>query len=78
MMRKFFFFVMVLFFQGADFVLASECIEIGREIAVQKNGVLVRSTSVVKDGRDTCVVVVVVPAHEGEKLRRIEVTVPAD
>ncbi|AGF75550.1 hypothetical protein [Bartonella vinsonii] len=78
MMRKFFFFVMVLVFLGADSVLAFECIEIGREIAVQKSGVLVRSTPVVKDGRDTCVVVVVVPAREGEKLRRVEVTVPVD
>ncbi|EJF87611.1 hypothetical protein ME1_01213 [Bartonella vinsonii subsp. arupensis OK-94-513] len=77
MMRKFFF-AMVLVFLDAASVLASECIEIGRGIAAQKSGVLVRSTPVVKEGRDMCVVVFIVPAHEGEKLRRVEVAVPAD
>ncbi|UTO27731.1 hypothetical protein [Bartonella harrusi] len=78
MMRKFFLFVMIAVFLGANSVLAAGCAEVGKKVATHENGVLVRSTPVIKDGRDTCVVVVVAPAREGEKLRRIEVTVPAD
>ncbi|WP_074380880.1 hypothetical protein [Bartonella doshiae] len=78
MMEKIFFFLMIIVFLGVDSVLAAECMEVGKKVAAQERGVLVRSKSVVKDGKDLCVVVVVVPAHDGEKLRRVEVFVPAD
>ncbi|WP_034987677.1 hypothetical protein [Bartonella florencae] len=78
MMQKFFLFMMIALFLGADSVSAAGCAEIGRKAASQENGVLVRSKSVVQDGKEMCTVVVIVPAHNGEKLRRVEVVVPAD
>ncbi|EJF81555.1 Uncharacterised protein [Candidatus Bartonella washoeensis] len=78
MMKRIFLFIMIAVLLGADSVLAAECTEVGRKVAVQHSGVLVRSTPIVQDGRDMCVVVVVVPAREGKKLRRVEVSVPTD
>ncbi|EJF75264.1 hypothetical protein HWV54_05810 [Bartonella alsatica] len=78
MMKKVFLFVMITAFLGTDSVLAAGCTEVGKGIATQKNGVLVRSKPVVQDGKDMCMIVVVVPARDGEKLRRVEVFVPAD
>ncbi|UNE54910.1 hypothetical protein [Bartonella machadoae] len=78
MMEKVFLFLMITVFFGANSVLAASCVEVGRKVANQENGVLMRSTPVVKDGRDMCVIVVVSPAREDKKLRRIEVTVPAN
>lgn len=69
---------MIAVFLGTDSVLAAECAEVGKGVAVQQSGVLVRSTPIVQDGRNMCVVVVVVPAREGKKLRRVEVSVPLD
>ncbi|WP_208435298.1 hypothetical protein [Bartonella phoceensis] len=78
MMKKFFLFIIIVVFLGADSVLAAGCAEVGRKVAAQENGVLVRSKPVVQDGKDMCMIVVVVPAREGEKLRRVEIFVPAD
>ncbi|GAA4660139.1 hypothetical protein GCM10023262_04860 [Bartonella pachyuromydis] len=69
--------MVVAIFWGADFVLASECAEVGKKVSARENGVLVRSKPVVQDGKDMCDIVVVVPARNGEKLRRVEVSVPA-
>ncbi|GAA5093662.1 hypothetical protein GCM10023260_00090 [Bartonella acomydis] len=77
-MKKVFLFLTIAFFLGADSVLAAECTEMGRKVASQENGVLVRSKPVVQDGKDMCMIVVVVPARNGEKLRRVEVVVPVD
>ncbi len=63
---------------GANSVLAAGCAEVGRRVATQENGVLVRSKPVVQNGKDMCMIVFIVPAHDGEKLRRVEVFVPAD
>ncbi|WP_208441465.1 hypothetical protein [Bartonella raoultii] len=78
MMKKFFLFMIIVVFWGADSVLSSECAEVGKKVSAQENGVLVRSKPVVQDGKDMCVIVVVIPARNGEKLRRVEVSVPAD
>ncbi|PIT69950.1 hypothetical protein [Bartonella tribocorum] len=78
MMKKVFLFVIMAVFLGADSVLAAGCAEVGKKIATQEKGVLVRAKLVVEDGRDVCAIVVVVPARNGEKLRRVEVEVPAD
>ncbi|WP_375616045.1 hypothetical protein [Bartonella sp. AP58NXGY] len=78
MMKKVFLVVMLASFLGADSVLAADCAEVGKKVAIQEKGVLVRSKLVVEDGRDMCAIVVVVPARNGEKLRRVEVVVPAD
>ncbi|WP_455478572.1 hypothetical protein V3565_01505 [Bartonella sp. B10] len=78
MIKKVSLFMIISLFFGAESVLASECAEVGKEVAAQKSGVLVRSTPVVQDGKDMCLVVVVLPAREGKKLSRVEVFVPAD
>lgn len=76
MMKKFFLFMMISIFGGADSVVAAGCVEVGKKIATQENGVLVRLKPVVQDGKNMCMVVVVVPARDGEKPRRVEVFVP--
>ncbi|MBB5073551.1 hypothetical protein HNQ69_000672 [Bartonella callosciuri] len=78
MIKKVFLFAMIAVFLGANPMLASGCAELGRRVAAQENGVLVRLKPVVQDGKDMCMVVVVVPARDGKKLRRVEVFVPAD
>lgn len=78
MMKKVLLFVIIVAFLGADSVMAAGCAEVGKRVATQEKGVLVRSKLVVQDGRDMCAVVVVIPARNGEKLRRVEAFVPAD
>ncbi|EJF86581.1 hypothetical protein [Bartonella rattimassiliensis] len=78
MMKKISLFVMLAAFGGADYVLAAGCSEVGKKIATQEKGILVRSKLVVEAGADMCAIVVVVPARNGEKLRRVEFFVPAD
>ncbi|WP_336294063.1 hypothetical protein [Bartonella sp. CB169] len=78
MMKKIFLFIMIAVFFRVDSILAADCTKVGRKIATQEDGVLVRSKSVVQDGKDMCMIVVVVSARAGEKLRRVEVFAPAD
>ncbi|WP_455477330.1 hypothetical protein [Bartonella sp. B41] len=69
---------MIVILFGTDFVLAAECTEVGRMVAAQQNGVLMSSKHIVQDGRNICIVVVIVPAHKGKKLSRVEISIPAD
>ncbi|EJF90578.1 hypothetical protein [Bartonella tamiae] len=62
---------------GATGVLAADCAEVGKRVAEEQAGRLARSTPVVQNGQNMCVVVVIVPASNGEKPRRVEVAVPA-
>ncbi|WCR55345.1 hypothetical protein [Bartonella clarridgeiae] len=78
MMKKVFFFAMFISLIGFDSVLAADCVEVGKKIAVQQGGTLTRSTPSIRDDKNMCVVVIVIPAHNGNKLRRVEVVVAAD
>ncbi|MBX4336104.1 hypothetical protein [Bartonella raoultii] len=78
MMKKVFSFIIIAVLLGADSVLAAGCSVVGKKVATQEDGVLVSLKPVIHEGKDMCMVVVVVPAHDGEKLRRVEVFVPAD
>ncbi|WP_273717650.1 MULTISPECIES: hypothetical protein [Bartonella] len=78
MMKKVFLFVLITAFLGADSVMAAGCVEAGKKVATQEKGVLVRSELVVHDGKNMCAIVLVVPARNGEKLRRVEFFVPTD
>ncbi|MCZ2203853.1 hypothetical protein [Bartonella sp. A05] len=78
MMKKIVLFALFLCLIDMNFVLAADCTEVGKRVATQQGGMLARSVPIVQDGYNMCVVVVVVPAHHGERPRRIEVTVPAD
>ncbi|CAF27278.1 hypothetical protein BH04700 [Bartonella henselae str. Houston-1] len=77
-MKKVFLFLMIAVFLDTNSVRAAECAKIGKKLATQKKAVLVRSTPVVQEGRGICVVVFVVPARDGKKLHRVEISVPAD
>ncbi|AQX19412.1 hypothetical protein [Bartonella sp. WD16.2] len=78
MIEKIFLFIMCLNIIGVDSVLAADCAEVGKRIASYQGGTLTRSTPIVQDGENMCVVVIVVPAHNGKRPRRVEVVIPAD
>ncbi|MGL2349000.1 hypothetical protein ACOWKN_02725 [Helicobacter pylori] len=63
---------------SVDSVLAADCAEVGKKVSSRQGGTLTRSTPIVRDGENMCVVVIVMPAHNGKKPRRVEVVVPAD
>lgn len=43
-----------------------------------EGGTLARATSQTQNGREVCVVVVLIPGKDGERPRRVEVAVPAN
>lgn len=55
---------------------AEDCAVLGQKVASDQAGELSSATASTKNGRPICVVVVVVPGHNGEKARRVEVAVP--
>ncbi|MEP7456802.1 hypothetical protein [Phyllobacterium sp. SB3] len=57
--------------------LAADCSAVGQQVADAQGGTLARATSVVQNGKEVCVVVVLVPGKDGERPRRVEVAVPA-
>lgn len=58
--------------------MATDCNAIGQKIADEQGGQLSKATSVVQNGSNVCVVVVIVPGRNGEQPRRVEVAVPAN
>lgn len=54
--------------------VAASCSAIGQQVAASKGGTLVRATPT-PNGQ--CRIVIVVPGRNGERTRRIEMTVPA-
>lgn len=54
---------------------AASCAAIGQQMAASQGGMLVRAVPV--QGGRACNIVIVVPARNGERSRRIEMTVPA-
>ncbi|OPB32022.1 hypothetical protein BAR153v2_009850 [Bartonella sp. AR 15-3] len=61
-----------------DFVLAADCIKIGKKVAMQQRGTLTRSTPSVEDSKNMCVVVIVFSLHNGDKSRRVKVVIAAN
>lgn len=57
---------------------AEDCTAIGHTVAEEQGGKLTKATPVVRNGKDMCVVVVLIPGRNGEKPRRVEVAVPAN
>lgn len=55
----------------------TECLNPGTGIAKKQGGKLIKATPSVQDGREICVIVVIVPGRDGERPRRVEVAVPA-
>jgi hypothetical protein len=56
---------------------AADCSSVGQRVADAQGGTLARATSVVQNGKEVCVVVVLIPGKDGERPRRVEVAVPA-
>jgi len=55
----------------------ADCTEVGKRVATEQGGTLARATLDTQNG-NTCVVIVLIPARDGEKPRRVEVAVPAN
>lgn len=62
----------------ATYVVAqADCHGIGQRYAAQMGGQLARATPDVRGGQQVCVIVVLVPAKDGQRPRREEIVVPA-
>ena len=57
--------------------VGTDCYSIGRKVANQNGGQLARAAPQTRGGRTVCVIVVLVPAKDGQRPRRVEFTVPA-
>lgn len=56
---------------------APDCHAIGQRYAAQAGGQLARATPEVRGGQQVCVIVVLMPARDGQRPRRNEIVVPA-
>lgn len=56
---------------------APDCHAIGQRHAAQAGGQLARATPEVRNGQQVCVIVVLMPARDGQRPRRSEIVVPA-
>jgi hypothetical protein len=63
---------------AAGGAVAADCSAVGQQVADSQGGTLARATSVVQNGKEVCVVVVLIPGRDGERPRRVEVAVPAN
>jgi hypothetical protein len=54
----------------------SDCYSIGRQQAEQVGGQLARATPEMRGGQQVCVIVVLMPARDGQRPRRTEIVVP--
>lgn len=56
--------------------VSAECTAVGKQVAEEQGGRLSRVTPTVQNGQPVCVIVVIIPAKDGERPRRVEVAVP--
>lgn len=59
-------------------VAQADCYSVGQQVAAQNGGTLARAQMVEQGGQQVCVVVVLMPARDGQRPRRQEFTVPAN
>jgi len=57
---------------------STDCTVIGQKVAAEQAGQLTKATLAVQNGRDVCIVVVLVPGKGGDKPRRVEIAVPTN
>jgi hypothetical protein len=62
---------------GEVMVAAADCHSVGEQVAAQYGGTLARVSQQNRGGQTVCVVVVLIPAKDGQHPRRTEVVVPA-
>ena len=56
---------------------AADCYSIGQRVAAQNGGQLAKARPETRRGKNVCVVVVLIPAKDGQRPRRAEIVVPA-
>ncbi|WP_311029194.1 hypothetical protein [Mesorhizobium koreense] len=56
---------------------AADCYSVGQQVAAQKGGQLAKARPETRGGKTVCVVVVLIPAKDGQRPRRAEIVVPA-
>lgn len=64
--------------EGEYIVAAADCYAIGQQVADQHGGTLARASESNQGGQPVCVIVVLVPAKDGQRPRRVQVVVPAN
>lgn len=57
---------------------AADCYSIGQQVASDNGGTLAKASATTRDGQTFCVIVVLVPAKEGQRPRRAEFVVAAE
>jgi len=82
-MNKICLFIMIIlasfyFLIATAWAQTADCTSIGQRVAAEQAGQLTKATLAVQDGRNVCVVVVIIPAKGTEKPRRVEIAVPAN
>jgi hypothetical protein len=56
---------------------AADCYSVGQRVAAQNGGQLAKARPETRRGKTVCVVVVLIPAKDGQRPRRAEIVVPA-
>jgi hypothetical protein len=56
---------------------AADCYSVGQQVAAQKGGQLAKARPETRRGKTVCVVVILIPAKDGQRPRRAEIVVPA-
>lgn len=56
---------------------AADCYSVGQQVAAQNGGQLAKARPETRHGKTVCVVVVLIPAKNGQRPRRAEIVVPA-
>ncbi|MGN6467960.1 MAG: hypothetical protein ACTHLC_00080 [Rhizobiaceae bacterium] len=56
---------------------AADCYSVGQRVAAQNGGQLAKARPETRHGKTVCVVVVLIPARDGQRPRRAEIVVPA-
>lgn len=64
--------------EGEYVVAAADCYAIGQQVADEHGGTLARASESNQGGQSVCVIVVLVPAKDGQRPRRVQVVVPAN
>lgn len=57
-------------------VASNDCYAIGMQQAAQQGGQLARATPETRNGQRVCVIVILLPARDGQRPRRSEIVVP--
>jgi hypothetical protein len=56
---------------------AADCYSVGQRVAAENGGQLAKARPETRRGKTVCVVVVLIPAKDGQRPRRAEIVVPA-